>query len=380
MARVTPRLALSVACLLFVSACERPDAQRADAARPATSAPSPSGPAPSASTPVPAVPPIEPVKIDVTDKAMGTEVRVIAYSNARVTETGVRTAISAAFTEIRRLEDVMTTWRPSELQSLNEKPGEWVTVGSDALDVLEKSLWAGKISKGTFDVTFAAMSGVWKFGDAAEAEPKLPSKAEVERLRKLVDYRKLEIDRDGRRARIGKSQRIDVGGIAKGYAVDAATRVLHRAGVTSFLVQAGGDLFGSGAKPDGSPWVSGIRDPRGATTTFFATIELRDRAFSTAGDYARSFVKDGKRYHHIIDPRTGWPATACRSVTIWSKDAFTADAVDDAVFILGPKEGLTLVESLPDVGAVIVDADNRVHVSERLTGKVRVLHPPTDAP
>jgi thiamine biosynthesis lipoprotein len=86
----------------------------------------------------------------------------------------------------------------------------------------------------------------------------------------------------------------------------------------------------------------------------------------------------GKRFHHIIDPRTGYPATACRSVTIWAKDALTADALDDAVFILGPKQGLDLVESIDDAGAIIVDADNRVWISRRLEGKVRVLRPPTD--
>jgi thiamine biosynthesis lipoprotein len=126
--------------------------------------------------------------------------------------------------------------------------------------------------------------------------------------------------------------------------------------------------------------VSGIRDPRGPEGDYFATIELSDHAFSTAGDYARAFFIDGKRYHHIIDPRTGYPAAACRSVTVWAGDALTADAVDDSVFILGPEKGLKLVESLPDVGAVIVDKDNKVYVSERLKGKVHVQRPPADAP
>ena len=196
--------------------------------------------------------------------------------------------------------------------------------------------------------------------------------------KKHVDYRRVDLDRGGDRVRIGKDQRISLGGIAKGYAVDAAAKVLKKAGVTSFLVQAGGDLYGAGKKPDGSPWVSGIRDPRGSDTEFFATIELTDHAFSTAGDYARAYIVNGKRYHHIIDPRTGFPATASRSVTVWAPDAFLADAVDDAVFILGPDKGLELVESLDGVGAVIVDAKNEVHVSKRLKDKVVVLHPPTD--
>jgi thiamine biosynthesis lipoprotein len=105
-----------------------------------------------------------------------------------------------------------------------------------------------------------------------------------------------------------------------------------------------------------------------------------NHAFSTAGDYARAYFKGGKRYHHILDPRTGYPATACRSVTIWAPDATTADAIDDAVFILGPERGLPLVESIPDAGAVIVDARNRVWVSKRLQKRVAVLRAPSDGP
>ena len=147
----------------------------------------------------------------------------------------------------------------------------------------------------------------------------------------------------------------------------------------SFYAQAGGDLYAHGSKPDGSPWISGIRDPRGPENDYFATMAVSDHAFSTAGDYERSYVVSGKRYHHIIDPRTGYPATASRSVTIWAPTALIADEIDDAVFILGPERGLALVESLDGVGAVIVDAHNRVWTSQRLEGRVHPVHPPTDA-
>ncbi len=122
-----------------------------------------------------------------------------------------------------------------------------------------------------------------------------------------------------------------------------------------------------------------MRDPRApGEGDYFAMLEVEDHAFSTAGDYERGFVKDGKRYHHIIDPRTGYPATASRSVTIWARDAFTADAIDDAVFILGPKKGLELVDSLDDAGAVIVDDHNKVWISSRLKDKLHQIRPPTD--
>jgi thiamine biosynthesis lipoprotein len=310
---------------------------------------------------------------------MGTSVTFVAFTNARVDEAAARAAMVRALEEMRRLETLMSEWRDdSEIGRVNAHAGEPVPVSPETLDVVQKGLWAGKISGGVFDITFQAMSGLWKFGSAQDAQPKLPSPAAVAAAKKLVDYRKVEVSAADRTVRLAKDQKIGLGGIAKGYIVDRAARVLREQGLDSFLVQAGGDLYGAGKKPDGSHWVSGIQDPRAPQGRYFATIDLDDHAFSTAGDYARSYVVGGKRYHHIIDPRTGYPATACRSVTVWAPDAFVADAVDDAVFILGPEKGLPLVESLDGVGVVIVDKKNHVIVSPRLEGKVHVLAEPTD--
>lgn len=310
---------------------------------------------------------------------MGTSLHFIAYTSLRTDARTTRAAIAKAVEEMRRLENLLSEWKPeSEIGQVNAHAGDWVTIGPESARVIERGLWAGKLSSGAFDITFQALSKVWKFGSAQETDPKPPTAAEVEKLRKLVDYRKVELDEAGRRVRIGKNQQLGLGGIAKGYIVDQAAKVLHDSGVDSFLAQAGGDLYGSGKKPDGSPWVSGIQDPRAPQGEFFAVLELTDHAFSTAGDYARAYVADGKRYHHIINPKTGFPATACRSVTVWAPDATTADGVDDAVFILGPERGLELVESLDGVGVVIVDAKNHVSVSRRLDGKVHTLKPPTD--
>jgi thiamine biosynthesis lipoprotein len=310
---------------------------------------------------------------------MGTEIHFVAYTAPELDEAKIRGAMRAAHAEIVRVEGLMTSWRDtSDVGRVNASAGAPTTVSAETFGVLDKSRWAGDVSGGVFDITFHALGDLWKFGDAAEASPKVPDAKTVAARKKLVDYRKIALDPKTLAVTVPRGMRIDLGGIAKGYAVDRAARVLRDGGLTSFLAQAGGDLFGAGRKPDGSPWVSGIQDPRGAQGAFFASIQLTDRAFSTAGDYARSFILNGKRYHHIIDPRTGYPATACRSVTVWAADAFTADAIDDAVFILGPEKGLPLVEAQPDVGAVIVDKNNKVWISERLKGKVHVLHPPTD--
>ncbi len=366
---------------MLLGGCESGHAPAKSPSAPPAPPESASAPAPVAVhvTPAAAAPPFAPVKVELHEVAMGTGVTFVAFTTPRVDEAAARAAMTKALAEIGRLEALLSEWREdSEIGRVNRQPGEWVKLGPESLDVIEKGLWAGSISGGVFDITFQAMSDVWKFGSASDPKPRVPTRAEIEPRRKLVDYRRVEVDDTASSVRIGQGQKLGLGGIAKGYIVDRAARVLADAGLEAFLVQAGGDLFGAGKKPDGTPWVSGIQDPRAAVGEFFATIALEDHAFSTAGDYARAYVVKNKRYHHIIDPRTGYPATACRSVTVWAPDAFLADAVDDIVFILGPDQGLPLVESLEGVGVVIVDAKNRVIVSKRLEGHVKITHAPTD--
>jgi FAD:protein FMN transferase len=355
------------------------DTSRVSPALPASTSAVPASNVTASALAAQAAPPSEPEKVDFQDVAMGTNVHFIAYSNAQASSAQIKSAITQALSEMRRLEGLMSEWRDdSEVGRINLSPDQWVSVGPETFSVISRALEEGKASGGAFDITFQAMSGVWKFGSAADAVPKVPSRSEIDRLRKLVDYRVVELDPAQHAVRIPKNHKIGLGGIAKGYIVDRAADILKRANIRDFLVQAGGDLFGSGRKPDGSPWVSGIQDPRGPQGVFFASIELTDHAFSTAGDYARSYVIGNRRYHHIIDPHTGYPATASRCVTVWAEDATTADAIDDAVFILGPEAGLKLVEGTPGVGVVIVDQHNKVWVSPRLEGKVRVTRPPTD--
>ncbi len=342
----------------------------------------PAGPVDSSAPLLPtrAAAPFAATRVSLEDKAMGTHLVLAAFTTPELDEAILRPKLEKALAEIRRLEGLMTTWRDdSEISRINAAAGKApVVVGAETLAVIQKSIWMSTRSEGVFDITFEAMHGVWKFDQ--DHDEKIPAAAAVEGARKLIDYRKIKVDRDKSSVMLEQAgMRMSLGGIAKGYAVDAAARVLEAERLPSYFVQAGGDLYVKGRKPDGAPWRVGVRDPRGKDATdYFAMLEVEDHAFSTAGDYERGFVKDGKRYHHILDPRTGYPATASRSVTIWAKDAFTADAIDDAVFILGAKKGLELVESIEDCGAVIVDAQNKVWISRRLKDKLRVLRPPTE--
>lgn len=320
-----------------------------------------------------------PEKVTGEARAMGTHVAYAAFTTPKRDAAALRKAFDAATKEIVRIEALMTTWRPdSELSRVNAAAGrEAIEVGPETLEVIREALHTSAISEGTFDISFESLHGLWKFDE--DLDPNPPAAAAIKKKLPLVDYRKIRVDEAKSTVKLeAAGMRIGLGGIAKGYAVDRAAKVLEDAGLDAFYVQAGGDLYARGKKPDGNDWSAGIRDPRGPDGSFFALLPVSDHAFSTAGDYERSYIVGGKRYHHIIDPRTGEPATASRSVTVWAKTALLADAIDDAVFILGPKKGLELVESLDDVGAVIVDAKNNLWVSKRLQGKLQIVKPPSE--
>jgi thiamine biosynthesis lipoprotein len=312
---------------------------------------------------------------------MGTHLLLEGFTTPTVSPKGMREAFNAATNEMRRLERLMTTWRSdSEVSHINSNAGRRsVRVSLETFLVIKEALKTSSLSGGAFDITFESLHGLWKFDE--DLEPTPPSEEAVAALLPLVNFHHVVMRPDDLSVELDSPNvRIGLGGIAKGYAVDMASSLLDRAGVKSFFIQAGGDLFTRGRKPDGSEWVAGIRDPRGSRETYFAALQVSDHAFSTAGDYERAYIFKGERFHHIMDPRTGFPARACRSVTIWAPTALQADAIDDAVFVLGPQKGMELVESLDGVGAVIVDAKNNLWISDRLRGKVALTAVPSDGP
>jgi thiamine biosynthesis lipoprotein len=316
----------------------------------------------------------EPHLVRASFDAMGTEVSFAVFT---VDDVGAQKAIGDAISEVRRLEALMTTWRDdSEVSRINQNAGiKPVPVSPETIEVIDAAEKSSQLSGGAFDISFYALKGLWHFDEDREA--KLPPLAEIKKRLPLIDYRKIKVDHDKRTVLLEKKgMAINLGGIAKGYAVDRAVAVLKRAGFANAIVQAGGDLMCAGSKA-GQPWTSGIRDPRGARGEVFAVMRLTDHAFSTAGDYERFFIIDGKRYHHILDPRTGFPATQSRSVTIYAPNATIADGIDDAIFILGWKKGFEMIDKLDDVGAVVVDNEGAVHVSKRVQDRVQIVHQPT---
>ncbi len=331
-----------------------------------------SGPALTWAAPDPA-----PRKLVHTSKAMGTSVQITIWSDD---EDGAAQAATLVFAEMDRLDRMMTTWTAdSEVSRINAAAGKAaIKVSAETLAVITRALEVSKASRGLFDITVGVYAGLWRFDE--DMDGNLPDPAEVEARRKLVAWKDVVVDKKRQTVKLRrKGMKITLGGIAKGFAVDRAVAVLVDAGLSDFILQVGGDMYVSGKKGTAS-WVVGIRDPRGPRDQSFAVAPVEDHAFSTSGDYERGFVKDGVRYHHILDPRTAQPARATRSVTVLAKDAFTADAWSKVLFILGAKEAMPLVERLPDFEAVFVDADNKVHVSSGLKDKLTILAPPTPGP
>jgi len=309
---------------------------------------------------------------------MGTEVRVSVWT---ADPARAETATSAVFREFDRLDAMMSVWKDgSDIVRLNAAAGDGaVPVSAETREVLHIAHQISEQTDGRFDVTFAALSGLWKF-DYQDKDNSVPDPREIAKRLPLINYRDLVVDDGaGTAALRRRGMRVNLGGIGKGYAVDRAVDIMRRSGLRDFMIQAGGDMYVSGRRDD-RPWRLGIRDPRGPADRVFATLDLTDGTFSTSGDYERFFMKNGRRYHHIIDLGTGEPARLCRSVTLVTERAVVADALAKGVFILGPDAGMTLIERTPGVEGVIVSAKNEVSISSGLRDRLILLAPPTDAP
>ena len=325
-------------------------------------------------------------------RSMGTVVDLTVWSDD---STGAAEVAQVVFDEFKRLDQLMSNWvDTSDVSKINAAAGvSAVVVSDETLKLIQFAQNVSRKSGGAFDITVGAYRGLWKFDE--DMDRTLPDPKDVAARRKLTGWRDVVVDAKKKTVKLRrKGMAITLGGIAKGYAVDRAVALLRGRGYQNFIMQAGGDLYVSGTK-GGQKWRVGIRDPRGGRDATFAITELQDRTFSTSGDYERGFVKDGVRYHHILDPKTGQPARLCRSVTVSARDAITADAWSKPLFILGPERGLKLLKSMPDLQAVFVDAKNQIHttaglkvvegdikkeLAAGLDGRLLILKRPTDAP
>jgi thiamine biosynthesis lipoprotein len=294
---------------------------------------------------------------------MGTVVEITAEG---ADEGVLRAAAGAAWREMARLSDMMNHYDPaSAVSAVNDAAGiQAVPVPPELAEVLAMAQAMSERTQGAFDVTIGALSG-WRF---RRGEARLASPAEIASQRPLVDWRKLRLDRAAGTAFLAeRGMRLDLGGIAKVYILHAGLRLLESRGVARALVNGGGDVLAYGGG-----WRVGVRDPR-APQTLIGVLALERGALLSSGDYERYFEKDGRRYHHILDPRTGYPAEGPRGVTLFAEDYAAINGLTVAIMVLGRDAGERLVRETPGAEGLIVDRRDAVWMSEGF--RARLLPP-----
>jgi len=293
------------------------------------------------------------------EAVMGTLVRVELWEEQ---EAAAHAALSAVMDEMHRIDASMSPFKPdSELSRINREAAQRpVAISQEMFDLIMRSLEFSKISEGAFDITFSSVGYLYDY----RAHVK-PSDAEIAKVLPGVNYRHVRLDRKKRTIRFARpGVRIDLGGIAKGYAVDNGVALLKKRGITNAIVTAGGDSRLLGDRR-GRPWQVGIRDPR-QSNTVVAVLPLADVAISTSGDYERYFEEDGVRHHHIINPKTGKSANGIRSVTVIGPDGVTTEGLTKSVFVRGTQAGMRLIEAQKGIDAIIIDATGHIFYSTRL--------------
>jgi thiamine biosynthesis lipoprotein len=296
----------------------------------------------------------------VTDGIMGTRITVEVWADD---EAKGNLAIDAVLDEMRHIDETMSTYKPtSEVSQVNARAADGpMHISKELFDLLTTARQYSEITDGAFDITYASVGYLYDFRKHVR-----PDDAEIARALPAINYRHVILDPANQTVLFSqKGVRIDLGGIAKGYAVDRGIDALKRLGYTRAYVGAGGDSRIIGDR-FGTPWMVGIRDPMKGEGNVIARIPLVDAAISTSGDYERFFEEKGVRYHHIIDPHTGHSASKVRSATVIGPYATRTDGLSKTAFVLGPEKALEIYNRLDDIDAIIVELDGTVVTTEGL--------------
>lgn len=295
---------------------------------------------------------------------MGTRVSVTLW---QTDPEQAKQALELAMEQMRRIDSLYSPYRDdSDLSRLNRlapraSKTDPMPISEEMTRLLDKSLYYGKLTDGAFDITFGSLGRHYDYRAGQE-----PSEEQRRELLEAIDYRLVELNRDQQSVYFAHPKvYVDLGGIAKGYAVDRAIAALRKAGIEHASVSAGGDSRLLGDRR-GRPWMVGIKNPRDPQAVAI-TLPLENGAISTSGDYERYFIgPEGERVHHILNPRTGASVTGIASVSVIGPNAFDTDALSTSVFVLGVERGLTLLESLEDYEGIIITSAGKVHYTAGL--------------
>ena len=279
-------------------------------------------------------------------------------------------AVEKSMARIREIENLMSkTIESSDIYKLNNNPGEEIEIDKESMTVLKRAKEYAELTEGDFDPTIGALVELWGIGSE---DAVVPTESEVEQVLNNVDYQYLKLGESY--AEITKAGvNLDLGGIAKGYAAEEVKKVVQEYDVEHAFVNLGGNVLVIGDKVDGSPWKIGIQDPRAGRGNVMAVIDAVDLTIVTSGNYERYFKEDGKLYHHILDPQTGYPAdNNLLSVSIISKNSFDADALSTAVYVMGLEKGMEFIESMENIDVMFITKELDVYLSSGLKEIVNI--------
>jgi thiamine biosynthesis lipoprotein len=280
--------------------------------------------------------------------------------------TWAKLRIDEAIIEIQRIEKLFTTFNEdSQTNKINANAGiEPVKVDKEVFDLIERSKRISDITQGAFDISYGSIDkSLWNFDKSMTA---LPDKATAKQLVRLINYRNVILDAANCTVFLKeKGMRIGFGGIGKGYAAERAKYILKQNGVESGIVNAAGDLTVWGNQPNGKEWTIGIVDPDTAHQPF-SSLNVTDMAVATSGNYEKFVMIGGKKYSHTIDPKTGYPVTGIKSVTIISPNAEIADAMATPVMVMGISVGLDMINQMKNIACIIIDEQNEIYTSNNI--------------
>lgn len=296
-----------------------------------------------------------------TDYLLGTVVTITIYDP--VSEE----VLDKAFDRIKEIENKMSlNIENSEVNKINEKAGEdYVKVSDETFNVIERGKYYSKISDENFDITVGPLVQLWGIGSD---DAKLPSKEEIESAKSLINHDNILLNKSEKKIMLKeKGMKIDLGGIAKGYSADSVAEVLKENNVEHAIINLGGNILTMGSKPTGEQWKIGIQNPDVERGEYIGIVGVEDKTVVTSGIYERFFEQDGKKYHHILSPFTGYPIeNSISGVSIITTKSIDADGLSTSLFALGVEEGLKKAEQLEDVEVVFVTKDDKVYITSGL--------------
>lgn len=289
-----------------------------------------------------------------------------------------KAALEKAFSAFEKINDLTDRFPKygqkvsavSDVIRINENAGSKpVVVSADTINIIQRSQYYAELSGGAFDITIGPVMDMWGFGKSGQ---QAPTDEEIKKALSLVDYRKVVLESTSSTGFLSNTgMSLDLGGVAKGYATDMAVKALRELGVEHAMINAGGNVYALGGKPDGSPWRVGVQDPRG-DKGIIAILSLKDAAAVTSGDYQRYFEQGGVRYHHIVEPSTGQPARDLIQTTVVADSATDADILSTLLFVLGPQQGMNFAKGLPGTGAIFVSSDKKLSFTDNLSERLEL--------